>query len=264
MSNQLINILCVEDSERDRDIILRCLDKTRLVQCLAKSVATAEEAVHMLEEHPFDFALVDYKLPDMDGIELTRTVIKEFPGTHVIMLTGLGDEKVAVEAMKAGASDYIVKDELRSTVLPRAISYILEKEEREEEDRRLREAEATIHEQRRLIEELQKKSASEVMPASAPMLDDEALEQWSRKYLTVFKAFFGARQQDVGAPAIDAFAEEIFSARLSARDLMEIHLRSLELLFEEEVRFTGHQEARIMLVKLLVSLLDRYQGTIVA
>jgi len=260
MSNQLIKILCVEDSEADREIVARCLEKTRLVQCALTPAATAEEALALLEKTPFDFALVDYKLPDIDGVELTRRVIEDFPGTRVIMLTGLGDEKIAVEAMKAGASDYIIKDELRSTALPRAINSIIEREEREEEERRLKEAETLIDEQRRVIEGIKGETRRREPSAREGFADDpDALQEWTAKYLDVFKSYFGTRGGGEGSRDVERFADALFDSRLNARDIMEIHLQSLEMLFEEEIRFTGHQEARIILLKLLAGLVDRYQ-----
>lgn len=60
------------------------------------------------EAHP-DLVLLDYMMPGMDGIEVLNDITRNAPDTAVIMFTGLGNEEVAVRAMKAGAADYIVK-----------------------------------------------------------------------------------------------------------------------------------------------------------
>ena len=62
----------------------------------------------MEKENP-QLVLLDYMLPGMDGMRVLRTIRKSFPETYVVMLTGRGSEEIAVELMKAGASDYILK-----------------------------------------------------------------------------------------------------------------------------------------------------------
>jgi len=70
---------------------------------------SAEEGLRLVaEKHPA-IALLDYMLPGMDGMTALRRIRRDFPQTYVIMLTGKGSEEIAVELMKAGASDYILK-----------------------------------------------------------------------------------------------------------------------------------------------------------
>jgi DNA-binding NtrC family response regulator len=73
------------------------------------SFATAEEALSVLRKHSFDIALVDIKLPGMDGIELLRKIKEKDRGTEVIVITGHGTIDSAISAMKLGACDYMTK-----------------------------------------------------------------------------------------------------------------------------------------------------------
>jgi DNA-binding NtrC family response regulator len=69
----------------------------------------AEEALARLSESNFDAALLDIRLPDMSGMELLKQITNSYPGITPMMLTAVNDLNIAVEAMKAGAADYITK-----------------------------------------------------------------------------------------------------------------------------------------------------------
>ena len=68
-----------------------------------------EEALGLLDYEKPALVLLDYNLPGLNGLEVLKTLSKRRPGLPVIMMTGCGSEHVAVEAMKSGAADYLVK-----------------------------------------------------------------------------------------------------------------------------------------------------------
>lgn len=83
-----------------------------LLTALGYEVVTAEsgeEGLAMAEREKPSLVLLDYMMPGMDGMSTLREMRQRFPDTYVIMLTGKGNEEVAVEVMKAGAADYILK-----------------------------------------------------------------------------------------------------------------------------------------------------------
>jgi len=73
------------------------------------TAGSGEEALRLLNSHSFDLVLTDLRMPGLDGMDLLKKVKERHPDTLVMMMTAYGSEKVAVEAMKAGAHDYIVK-----------------------------------------------------------------------------------------------------------------------------------------------------------
>jgi signal transduction histidine kinase len=110
MEEQL-RILLVDDDAVDRMAVrraLRAVDRT-LVLVEAEDSATA---LDLLASERFDCVLLDYRLPGVDGLAVLRQARERSIATPVVMLTGQGDELLAVELMKAGASDYITKGEL--------------------------------------------------------------------------------------------------------------------------------------------------------
>lgn len=80
----------------------------------------------MLESGPHDVYLVDYFLEDRTGLDLIREIGRARSSRPVIMLTGKGDRSVDMEAMKAGAADYLVKGRIDPQALERSILYALE------------------------------------------------------------------------------------------------------------------------------------------
>jgi two-component system response regulator AtoC len=81
------------------------------------SVDSAQEAIELLDARPFDVVLSDVKMPEMDGIELLRKVVSRRSDLPVVLITAHGTVPMAVEAMKAGAADFLLKPFDRAEVI---------------------------------------------------------------------------------------------------------------------------------------------------
>jgi PAS domain S-box-containing protein len=101
--------------------------------------ANGAEGIVMLEDNAYDVLLVDYDMPVYDGLEVIRTLAERETLPASIMVTGHGDENVAVEAMKLGAADYIIKDVEMTylQLLPFVIERVIHKQELTREKERL-------------------------------------------------------------------------------------------------------------------------------
>jgi signal transduction histidine kinase/DNA-binding response OmpR family regulator len=112
-------LLIIDDCTADRKIYRRYLlnDPHQSYQIL--EIDSGEEALALCMEIHFDAILLDFCLPDMSGLEFLDRMIKQKLGlvTAIIMLTGRGDEEIAVQAMKKGVQDYLVKQHLKADVL---------------------------------------------------------------------------------------------------------------------------------------------------
>jgi diguanylate cyclase (GGDEF)-like protein/PAS domain S-box-containing protein len=120
-------------------------------------VATnGEDGLAMVRANQFDLLIVDYDMPYLGGIEVLRALSAEGMQIPVVMLTGQGNEAVAVEAFKLGASDYVVKDiELRFlNLLAPIIDKVLYKQQILRENYRMQEAIKESEERYRLLVEL--------------------------------------------------------------------------------------------------------------
>jgi signal transduction histidine kinase len=107
-----LRVMMVDDSPADRLSVRRALERDEEARWALEAVTSAEEALPRITAEPPDVILVDYHLPGMTGLGMLRELQARMPGAvpAVVMLTGSGSERVAVEAMKAGAQDYLVKE----------------------------------------------------------------------------------------------------------------------------------------------------------
>jgi len=133
MTEKVLDILVVDDDEIDRTLVRRALQAAGL-QLAWQEADTCEGAIAALQERTFDCVFVDYLLPDGDGLILVQKIRSMHLTVPLIVLTGQGDEQIAVEVMKAGASDYLVKAKLTPESLARSLQYAV----------RLREAQMQI------------------------------------------------------------------------------------------------------------------------
>ena len=108
---EILKILIVDDDEVDR-MALRRLLKAAGIKIEAVEAHDCAMAISEVKANQFDCAFIDYRLPDMDGLGLVQHLRGNNIKIPLIILTGQGDEQIAVELMKAGASDYIAKSRL--------------------------------------------------------------------------------------------------------------------------------------------------------
>ena len=102
----LFRIMVVDDEEAMRESLSAWLHKEGYQVTAASG---GPEALAKLAKEEWDLLLVDIKMPDMDGMELLRLVRAEHPSVLVVMITAYGSIETAVEAMKQGANDYLLK-----------------------------------------------------------------------------------------------------------------------------------------------------------
>jgi two-component system response regulator PilR (NtrC family) len=102
----MYSILIVDDEESMREFLSIMLQKEGYS---VKTASNANDALAMIEKEIFSLAVTDIKMPGMDGIQLLTEIRKVSPDTEVVMITAFGSTDTAVEAMKKGAIDYVVK-----------------------------------------------------------------------------------------------------------------------------------------------------------
>ncbi len=106
VENPKARILCVDDEE----VILDSCRKILVLDgyCV-DTVETGREAIGLIQNHSYDFVFTDLKMPEMDGVEVTKSVKHLRPDIDVIIITGYATVETAVECMKFGAMDYVQK-----------------------------------------------------------------------------------------------------------------------------------------------------------
>ncbi|WIF95364.1 GGDEF domain-containing response regulator [Caminicella sporogenes] len=127
-----IKILLIEDSNFDARIIsdmLTNIESKDFIKTQFKIswVKNLSQALDILEKNYFDIILLDLTLPDSMGIDTLKKVNTEFPEVPIIVMTSLNDHIIAINAVKSGAQDYLIKGQFNTNLLLRAIYYSIER-----------------------------------------------------------------------------------------------------------------------------------------
>jgi diguanylate cyclase (GGDEF)-like protein/PAS domain S-box-containing protein len=126
MTREPVAVLLVEDDEDDYILARDLLAESTRTRFDLHWVSTYDEAVSHLRSDAHDVYLIDYRLGDHDGLELLHKARELGCIKPMIVLTGMGTGDIDIEAMRAGAADYLVKGQLDTQVLERSIRYALE------------------------------------------------------------------------------------------------------------------------------------------
>lgn len=172
---ETINILMIEDNDNFGKLVELYLTQhpDYAFQLIWKK--SGEEGLKELEKNNrFDIILMDHNLPGMNGVEVTRVLIERGVTIPVVFITVNRDFNLAVETMKLGVEDYLVKEEISTPVLPRTIVSVLERV-------RLRQELSTLEISSKRVEAIQELvlgiSQNLVTPLDAMKKDVDALMQ---------------------------------------------------------------------------------------
>jgi signal transduction histidine kinase len=128
------DVLLVEDNPGDRDLVAAYLEDLAWGLVPAGSLA---EAVDKLSRETFRVVLLDLGLPDSTGLDTFRRLSAAAPAVPVVVLTGLGDDRIGLEALRIGAQDYLVKGQVDAGVLQRSVRYAIERKRAADDRARL-------------------------------------------------------------------------------------------------------------------------------
>jgi diguanylate cyclase (GGDEF)-like protein/PAS domain S-box-containing protein len=226
MSDRRLRILLVEDDEDDYVLTRGLLQDVYQDSIDLEWARTYQSAREALEGRRFDVCLLDYHLGERTGLDLLRAVVAPNCPTPIILLTGNSERDVDVEAMNAGAADYLIKGEFGGRLLERSIRYAI----------------GYAAERQQTLEALR---LSEERYALAVRGANDGLWDWdlttnSIYYAPRWKAMLGHTEDEIGDSP-----EEWFS-RVHPQDLDRVqaeindHLSADSVHFESEYRIRHH------------------------
>ena len=132
MKNKNISILLVEDNPSDAALVRELLGEANSVQFELTHCNMLGSALALLSKENFGIILLDLSLPDGKGLETVVRTHTAMPNIPIVVLSGLGDEELAARALHEGAQDYLVKGQIDSNLLIRAIRYAIERKQVED------------------------------------------------------------------------------------------------------------------------------------
>lgn len=127
MSSTFLKILLVEDDLGDADLLGEFLDLEDSNQFQLTHCTRLSEALQQLSQAVFDIVLLDLSLPDSHGLATVNHLYTQHPTIPIVILSGLEDKSLAIEAVQKGAQDYLVKGQFDSDSLVRAIHHGMER-----------------------------------------------------------------------------------------------------------------------------------------
>src|SRR5512134_760998 len=131
------HILIVDDEASLRQTLARILQRADYE---VTTTASGDEALKLLSQHSFDLIYLDIRMPDISGLEVLKTIHAKLPELPVILFTAQPDLNSAVEALRSGAIDYLLKPLKPQTVIDRTQSILASKQK----ERRKRELQRQI------------------------------------------------------------------------------------------------------------------------
>jgi signal transduction histidine kinase len=132
MSSEPIKVLLVEDNLGDARLLYEGLAEALPEQFQMTHARRLSEALEYLWQETCDVVLLDLGLPDSHGLDTLVVTRAQAPGVPIVVLTGFQDEALAVEALKGGAQDYLVKGQVDSKLLGRSMRYAIVRKATEE------------------------------------------------------------------------------------------------------------------------------------
>jgi signal transduction histidine kinase len=128
-----MRILLVEDNPGDARLLRETLREAASLAFELTHVSRLAEASEVLALGEIDVVLLDLSLPDAFGLDTVARTLEAAPKVPIIVLTGTDDEQLAMQAVRAGAQDYLVKGQVESALLTRAMRYAIQRKQQEQE-----------------------------------------------------------------------------------------------------------------------------------
>ena len=132
MKKTLIHVLLFEDNPGDARLFREFLHEDGFTEVELDHVERLKTGLEHLSQGKPDVILLDLGLPDSQGLETFKRVYAQAPDVPIVVLTGLNDSEQAVEAVRDGAQDYLVKGEVSGGWLVRAIRYAIARKRAED------------------------------------------------------------------------------------------------------------------------------------
>ncbi|MFM2063218.1 MAG: hypothetical protein RLZZ507_2888 [Cyanobacteriota bacterium] len=151
-----VKILLIEDNLAEARLLQEFLKQAQSKEFSLVHVQRLRDAFHELNQQSYDVILLDLTLPDSQGLSSLPLLISQAPSTPIVVLTNTNDEELAIEAVREGAQDYLVKRQVKPDVLVRSVQYAIARKQVLEQLRTVNQTlETTVEERTAQLEKAQ-------------------------------------------------------------------------------------------------------------
>lgn len=249
METDRIRVLLIEDSPDDARLIQCYLGQAEHIHIEVKHADRLAHGLACLDQNESDVVLLDLGLPDSQGLASLSAVQQHSPPVPIVVLTGLDSDELAIEAVRAGAEDYLPKNGLDWRLLVRTLRYAIERVARRHAEQSLDDTTEALRQEQQILRELLE------------------LQERERK-LVAYEIHDGFAQHSAGAMmSFQAFQQLWDQDRDQARRVFEGGLQMLGDSIAEARRLIGglrppvlDEDGIVAAIEYLISEAERHEG----
>jgi DNA-binding response OmpR family regulator len=231
MGGETVSVLLVEDNPGDAELFQEYLSAVESPRFRVHHRDNLAAGLVRLGFGGIDVLILDLSLPDSRGINTVLRVRQDSPDVPIVVLTGMDDEELAVEAVQKGAQDYLVKSRVDDGALVRSIRYAVQRHRIQHGIRQARKEHDT-----REMQALRNHVGAVLSPVpldtfTPGLLTDEQARSVARSLGTILDGVVGPRTSAAGAgitPQLRTLAQELGKLNAGPRDVMEVYTRCLQ------------------------------------
>jgi len=267
--NRQINVLLVEDNPGDARLIRELLKEAASAEFNVTPAGDLGEALERLGDRELDVILLDLNLPGSEGLDTFDKVNSSVPQVPIVVLTGLADEVVGEEAVKRGAQDYLVKDQIDTLLLSKSLRYALERSQLITELEQARQREIRERELRSLeqLSNAPQTSITAQMFSQAPLSENapDIVSELGRRYGELMDLALEQQTHKVEhsiPESLNDIAEQMGFLKAGPRDVVELHstaLRGQTRKAPPQKAQAYTEEGRLMVLRLMGNLVSFYR-----
>ncbi|MCB4756927.1 MAG: response regulator [Elusimicrobia bacterium] len=258
-----LNVLLIEDSRDYTHQVKEALGEKGNDSFQLSCADNLSQGLERLAQGGVDAILLDLMLPDSQGMETFDQVYAQSRAIPIVVLTQVDDEALAIEALRKGAQDYLVTDEVNANLLVRSISYAIERQQFQLEQKRAQERELRSLE--RFSDPSRASAASRSyglapLNESRPDIFNELVQQYSG-FLDLALEQRSYKVDHHISEGICAMVERMGFLRAGPRDVVEIHCTALKRKTKEATPQKAKayvEEGRVMALELMGHLVNFY------
>ena len=264
------HVLVVEDDDDYAQLLGEMLDRNRELPLDATRVASLEAAFAALRDFTPDLILLDLNLPDESGLRTLRRLRDHAPGSAIVVLTSMSEPNLALQVITMGAQEYLVKQDITSVMLVKAIRYAMERWKLHAALSESRETTARERELRQL-ERLAGASAGQVtadmfgqgrLAQRQPHRYREVREEYERLLVQALRER-AYRTSDNASADLRSLASVLGFLNAGPRDVVDLHAEALRHRLSTADRGVHQalvEEGRIRVLELMGYLVSYYRA----